>query len=351
METYNKEKVLKMIDDIATSKGSVFQKIQALAKIRREYDTDAEIVDKCGKYLTKLYELRWGAKRDIVNKGELLDNYKRLDLDEALGLKETYERNIEKDLQTYCDLLMKDLESNYPNSDTTFTFTKGGRYYKILQVQSYGQSVHAFVDEDGNVYKPAGWRAPAKGVRARLEDIVDGKRKVDFAGGYLYKDRYVQETLKEKNEDLEYDYDDAKSWEDTFDVADEQETTDAFQQPVKGKNKTYSPKLSVEEVRELALEHYNEGGDVVIEAWTDEDIIMWIEEHGTKEELLDLFSKYYDQYQDMIGYGDYAIWDEEDSEDSTDDEQELNQDYYDEEDFGPNNPWDAPGMSIKDFLR
>lgn len=126
---------------------------------------------------------------------------------------------------------------------------------------------------------------------------------------------------------------------------------EAFQQPVKGKNKTYSPKLSVEEVKELALEHYNEGGDVVIEAWTDEDIIMWIEEQGTKEELLDLFSKYYDQYQDMIGYGDYAIWDEEDSEDSIDDEQELNQDYYDEEDFGPSNPWDAPGMSIKDFLR
>ena len=116
-----------------------------------------------------------------------------IDLDEALELKETYERNIEKDLQTYCDLLMRDLKSNYPNSsDTTFTFTKGGKYYKILQDQSYGQSVHAFVDEDGNVYKPAGWRAPAKGVRARLEDIVDGKRKVDFAGGYLYKDRYAQ---------------------------------------------------------------------------------------------------------------------------------------------------------------
>jgi hypothetical protein len=161
----------------------------------------------------------------------------------------------------------------------------------------------------------------------------------------------IAHSVKEKNEDLEYDYDDAKGWEGTFDVATEQETANAFQQPVKGKDKTYLPKLSIEEVRELALEHYNEGGDVVVECWTDEDIMLWLEEHPTKEELLDLFSKYYDHYQDMRGYGDYAILDKEDSEDSTDDEQELYQDYYDEEDFGPSNPWDAPGMSIKDFLR
>ena len=120
---------------------------------------------------------------------------------------------------------------------------------------------------------------------------------------------------------------------------------------VKRKNESTQPKLSVEDVRELALEHYIEGGVVVVECWTDEDIMLWLEEHPTKEELLDLFSKYYDHYQDMRGYGDYAILDKEDSEDSTDDEQELYQDYYDEEDFGPSNPWDAPGMSIKDFLR
>lgn len=169
-------------------------------------EQNVELIDALSPYINKIVTIGYDDDfiqgkflgiaidrqyNDISHTKVVLDNI--TELDEALELKETYERNIEKDLQTYCDLLMRDLKSNYPNSsDTTFTFTKGGKYYKILQDQSYGQSVHAFVDEDGNVYKPAGWRAPAKGVRARLEDIVDGKRKVDFAGGYLYKDRYVQ---------------------------------------------------------------------------------------------------------------------------------------------------------------
>ena len=155
----------------------------------------------------------------------------------------------------------------------------------------------------------------------------------------------IDESVKE---DLEYDYDDAKNWEGIFDIADEQETANAFQQPVKGKGRTYLPKLSVEEVRELAEQHYNEGGDAVVECWTDEDILMWIEEHGTKEELLQLFRDLHDRYADMKGSGEYC--DLEANTKKIEDEDNIEA-YYDEEDFGPGNPWDAPGMSIKDFLR
>ena len=34
------------------------------------------------------------------------------------------------------------------------------------------KSVFCFVDENGNIYKPAGWKAPAKGIRATLENPI-----------------------------------------------------------------------------------------------------------------------------------------------------------------------------------
>ena len=121
-------------------------------------------------------------------------------LEEPLGESkeiDTTMNDMEKDLRTYCDLLKKDLRAHYPNSEDTFDFKKGDKYYKIIELSPY-ELVHAFVDFDGNVYKPAGWRAPAKGVRATLKDIVDGKIKVDFAGGYLYKSpKWYAESLNE----------------------------------------------------------------------------------------------------------------------------------------------------------
>lgn len=128
-------------------------------------------------------------------------------LEEPLGESkeiDTTMNDIEKDLQTYCDLLKKDLNTHYPNAKDTFDFKKGDKYYKIIELSPY-ESVHAFVDFDGNVYKPAGWRAPAKGIRTTLKNIVDGTTKVDWAGGYLYK-RLYGESLTEsfaQEEELE----------------------------------------------------------------------------------------------------------------------------------------------------
>ena len=53
-------------------------------------------------------------------------------------------------------------------------------------------TVHAFVDKiTGEVYKPAGWKAPAKHVRFNLSNDLDRFKLhdstfVDWAGGYLY---------------------------------------------------------------------------------------------------------------------------------------------------------------------
>jgi hypothetical protein len=64
------------------------------------------------------------------------------------------------------------------------------KYHKII-MKDYNQShVHLFVDkETGDVYKPASFKSPAKGVRYNLIDDTSREemyKRADFAGSYLY---------------------------------------------------------------------------------------------------------------------------------------------------------------------
>jgi len=103
---------------------------------------------------------------------------------------------IEDRIDALCDALVRNYVRAYPRSTTNLWFevTKGKKYYKILRRDqptnnTIGGSVHAFVDTEGNVYKPAGWRGPAKIVRYNLLDeqsFVSCLSKADYAGGYLY---------------------------------------------------------------------------------------------------------------------------------------------------------------------
>jgi hypothetical protein len=73
------------------------------------------------------------------------------------------------------------------------------KYLKIAQSSGGQTFVHAFIDkETGAVYKPAGWRSPAKGKdgkpseRYNLLDAESRQRcfeRCEFSGGYLYADR------------------------------------------------------------------------------------------------------------------------------------------------------------------
>ena len=83
-----------------------------------------------------------------------------------------------------------------------FEIREGKKYYKIVQVEfdtfqgrnEYrDSSVHSFVDKNnGNVYKPASWKAPhTKHVRFTFQKPEDIRflltpSNVDWAGGYLY---------------------------------------------------------------------------------------------------------------------------------------------------------------------
>ena len=64
------------------------------------------------------------------------------------------------------------------------------KYHKII-MKDYNQShVHLFVDkETGDVYKPASFKAPAKGVRYNLIDDTSREemyKRADWSGAYLY---------------------------------------------------------------------------------------------------------------------------------------------------------------------
>jgi len=72
----------------------------------------------------------------------------------------------------------------------TFTANMGKKYFKIVTDNGTQRSVHCFVDLEGNVYKAAGWAAPAKGVRYNLynvEDVVTLRNVAGYHSSYLYR--------------------------------------------------------------------------------------------------------------------------------------------------------------------
>ena len=90
-------------------------------------------------------------------------------------------------------ILGQRLQSQYDRhgyaSDTVFDVVEGRKYWKIMMINNQ-ESVHAFIDKKtGDVFKPAGWRGPAKIARYNLIDEVSYGQciaRADWAGGYLY---------------------------------------------------------------------------------------------------------------------------------------------------------------------
>lgn len=76
--------------------------------------------------------------------------------------------------------------------DDEIVVKNGSRYAKLIRSLNNGQRVvFAFIDRtDGSLLKPAGWNAPAKGVRYVLCDEEDYMRAVanaDVHGRFLYR--------------------------------------------------------------------------------------------------------------------------------------------------------------------
>lgn len=65
-----------------------------------------------------------------------------------------------------------------------FSVDAGLKYNRVVVTNMSNRSCYCFVDNKGNVYKAASWKAPAKGVRATL--VTLDMNKVDVYTTWLY---------------------------------------------------------------------------------------------------------------------------------------------------------------------
>ena len=118
----------------------------------------------------------------------LIDALKQNYVDYSIrGHQRSFERG---DSVDYHLSAIKDLEAGICPID--YTIESGKKYHKIVFIDGGGHhSVHCFVNrETGEVYKSAGWKSPAKGVRFDLRLVKDREwlfQHADWSGGYLYK--------------------------------------------------------------------------------------------------------------------------------------------------------------------
>ena len=105
---------------------------------------------------------------------------------------EQAEADILRYTEMLCEALELDFRLRHGKSDAyTFTIESARKYHKVIMTTGGGsRSIHAFVDKkNGEVYKAATFKAPAKHVRFRLLDEASRElmfSKVDWAGSYLY---------------------------------------------------------------------------------------------------------------------------------------------------------------------
>ena len=99
--------------------------------------------------------------------------------------------NVRKYTLMLCDALLMDFNRRGHTLEYKFYIESGRKYHKIvMECEDGSRSVHAFVDKKtGEVYKPASFKAPAKGVRFNLLSIESREKcfeRADWAGSYLY---------------------------------------------------------------------------------------------------------------------------------------------------------------------
>ncbi len=93
--------------------------------------------------------------------------------------------NIRENLDDFMNHLNNNMEK--PDEYRYDYTTRGSKYYKIIMNGRNHESVYCFVDKrNGDIYKSAGWSAPAKGIRGSIL-ITDTYSNADWSGGWLYK--------------------------------------------------------------------------------------------------------------------------------------------------------------------
>ncbi len=106
----------------------------------------------------------------------------------------TIQLNVTKYGLMLCDALQQSHQRQYPNSRRNYSYAliSGRKYHKVMQcVDGQTESVHAFIDKKtGSVFKPASFKAAAKGQRCNLLIIKEREwafENADWAGIWLYR--------------------------------------------------------------------------------------------------------------------------------------------------------------------
>jgi hypothetical protein len=76
------------------------------------------------------------------------------------------------------EAIQKYLELRGDHFGRTLSAEPGKRYVRIVGSDSVSRSAVAFIDQNGDIYKPAGWKGPAKGVRGNVFRIAEGAEPV-----------------------------------------------------------------------------------------------------------------------------------------------------------------------------
>ena len=58
----------------------------------------------------------------------------------------------------------------YTLAPPEFSIMRGSKYIRIVRTTFGSKSVHCFLDADGNIYKSASWKTPAKGIRGNINN-------------------------------------------------------------------------------------------------------------------------------------------------------------------------------------
>jgi hypothetical protein len=87
-----------------------------------------------------------------------------------------------KYLKALTEAHIKEYDKMFPNLEyPEFTAKYGNKYIKIIRTRGQ-QLVHCFLDFDGNIYKAASWKIPAKGIRGNVNNET-----YPLMGGDYYK--------------------------------------------------------------------------------------------------------------------------------------------------------------------
>ena len=77
---------------------------------------------------------------------------------------------------------------NATHSGYTFSISNGPKYTRVIQESPGSRSVYCFLDAQGDIYKAASWKVPAKGIRGNLATL--DVSKTDPYGSWLYRLSY-----------------------------------------------------------------------------------------------------------------------------------------------------------------